>query len=152
MNNRIFKTTKELTPFIQEMINKDKQVNLTVTGNSMFPLFSHLRDSVTVKKINEYKKYDIILYVRNNGDLVLHRIVKVKNNEFYLCGDNQTLIEYPIYPNQVIGKVVSFTRKGKVYDFNSFLSMFYARFWVLSLKIRKPLLIFALKIWRIIKK
>ena len=152
MNNRIFKTTKELTPFIQEMINKDKQVNLTVTGNSMFPLFAHLRDSVTVKKFNEYKKYDIILYVRNNGDLVLHRIVKVKNNEFYLCGDNQTLIEYPIYPNQVIGKVVSFTRKGKVYDFNSFLSMFYARFWVLSLKIRKPLLIFALKIWRIIKK
>ncbi len=152
MNNRIFKTTKELTPFIQEMINKDKQVNLTVTGNSMFPLFSHLRDSVTVKKFNEYKKYDIILYIRNNGDLVLHRIVKVKNNEFYLCGDNQTLIEYPIYPNQVIGKVVSFTRKGKVYDFNSFLSMFYARFWVLSLKIRKPLLIFALKIWRIIKK
>lgn len=152
MNNRIFKTTKELTPFIKEMISKDKQVNLTVTGNSMFPLFSHLRDSVTVKKFNEYKKYDIILYVRNNGDLVLHRIVKVKNNEFYLCGDNQTLIEYPIYPEQVIGKVVSFTRKGKVYDFNSFLSMLYARFWVLSLKIRRPLLRFALKIWRIIKK
>lgn len=152
MNNRIFKTTKELTPFIKEMIDKDKQVNLTVTGNSMFPLFSHLRDSVTVKKFNEYKKYDIILYVRKNEDLVLHRIVKVKNNEFYLCGDNQTLVEYPIYPEQVIGKVISFTRKGKVYLFNSFFSMLYARFWVMCLKIRRPLLKLALKIWRIIKK
>lgn len=152
MNNRIFKTTKELTPFIKEMINNDKQVNLTVTGNSMFPLFSHLRDSVTVKKFSEYKKYDIILYLRNNGDLVLHRIVKVKNNEFYLCGDNQTLVEYPIYPDQVIAKVISFTRKGRVYDFNSFASMLYARMWVLFLKIRRPVLRFALKIWRIIKK
>ena len=60
MNNRIFKPTRELAPFICEMINNGKSVQLTVTGNSMFPLFAHLRDSVVVKKAPYYKKYDII--------------------------------------------------------------------------------------------
>lgn len=151
MNNRIFKTTKELAPFIKEMVDKEKQVQLTVTGNSMFPLFSHLRDSVVVKKTDDYKKYDIILYLRTNGDLILHRIVKVKDGVFYLCGDNQMVIEYPIFKEQVIGKVVAFTRKGREFQFDGFISRIYARFWCLNLKFRKHILRFALKIWRIIK-
>lgn len=151
MNNRIFKTTKELTPFIKKMVDEEKQVQLTVTGNSMFPLFSHLRDSVVVKKADEYKKYDIILYVRNNGDLILHRIVKVKDGVFYLCGDNQTVIEHPIYKEQVIGKVVAFTRKDKEFQFESFISTVYAKIWCICIGFRKPVLRLALKIWRIIK-
>ena len=151
MNNRNFKNKKKIAHFIKEMVDKEKQVQLTVTGNSMFPLFAHLRDSVVVKKAPYYKKYDIILYLRVNGDLVLHRIVKVKNKEFFLCGDNQTEIEYPIYENQVIGKVVSFTRKGKTVDIDSFISKVYAFIWCLILKIRRPVLKLAIKVWRIIK-
>ena len=152
MNNRIFKPTRELTPFIKEMVQNEKKVQITVTGNSMFPLFSHLRDSVVIEGANEYRKYDIILYVRKNGDLILHRIVKVKNNEFYLCGDNQTVVEYPIYKEQVIGKVISFTRKGKQIEFDSFFSKAYSVFWCMNIKMRKYLLKLALYIWRNIKK
>ena len=152
MNNRIFKTTRELSPFIKEMVDKEKQVQLTVTGNSMFPLFAHLRDSVVVKKSDKYKKYDIILYLRTNGDLILHRIVKVKNKEFYLCGDNQTIIEYPIYEEQIIGKVVSFTRKGKDINMNNLFNKIYERLWCLVLKKRITILKFLLKMWRVIKK
>ena len=152
MNNRIFKPTRELTPFIKEMVEKDKKVQITVTGNSMFPLFSHLRDSVVIEKSSEYKKYDIILYVRKSGDLILHRIVNVKDGVFYLCGDNQTVIEYPIYPEQVIGKVVSFTRKEKQINFDSFVSKVYSYFWCLNIKMRKKILKVALGIWRKIKR
>lgn len=148
VNNRIFKTTKELTPFITEMINKEKSVQLTVTGNSMFPLFAHLRDSVVVRKSEQYKKYDIILYVRTNGDLILHRIVDVKDGVFYLCGDNQTLIEYPIYKEQVIGKVVSFTRKNKNSKINSFFPFIYSRLWCFNINLRPKVLRFLVKIWR----
>ena len=151
MNNRIFKPTRELTPFIKEMIQNNKKVQLTVTGNSMFPLFAHLRDSVTVQGFDEYKKYDIILYVRKSGDLILHRIVKKHNDVFYLCGDNQTVIEYPIYKDQIIGKVVSFNRKGKDFEITNFLYQVYTFLWCLIIKIRKPVLRFALKIWGVIK-
>lgn len=152
MNNRIFKPTRELTPFIKEMIQNNKKVQLTVTGNSMFPLFVHLRDSVTVKRCENYKKYDIILYVRENGDLILHRIVKSKKDVFYLCGDNQTVIEYPIYKDQIIGKVISFNRKGKNFTIKNLIYDFYTFFWCINVKIRKPVLRFALKIWGVIKK
>ncbi|MBE7020288.1 MAG: helix-turn-helix transcriptional regulator [Ruminococcaceae bacterium] len=151
MNNRIFKPTRELIPFITEMIRNNKKVQLTVTGNSMFPLLTHLRDSVTVKGSDNYKKYDIILYVRNNGDLILHRIVKVKKGIYYLCGDNQTVIEYPIYKDQIIGKVVSVKRKDKDFDINNIIYCLYSFFWCLNVKIRKPALRIALKIWGVIK-
>ena len=152
MNNRIFKPTRELTPFIKEMVEKEKKVQITVTGNSMFPLFSHLRDSVVIEKFTEYKKYDIILYVRTNGDLILHRIVDVKDGVFYLCGDNQTVIEYPIYKEQIIGKVVSFTRKGKQIKFDSYSSKLYSFLWCLNIKMRRKVLNLALSIWRKIKR
>ncbi|MBE7029041.1 MAG: hypothetical protein E7405_02190 [Ruminococcaceae bacterium] len=152
MNNRIYKTTKELTPFIKEMLENNKSVQLTVTGNSMFPLFKHLRDTVTVKKTDDYKKYDIILYLRKNGELVLHRVVKVKDEVFYLCGDNQILIEYPIYKDQIMGKVTSFVRKGKSIKADSFISKFYAVFWCFLLKVRKPVIKALLKIWGFIKR
>ena len=152
MNNKIYKSTEELTPFIIDMISKGKSVKLTVTGNSMFPLFCHEREIVEIRKCPVYRKYDIILYVRKSGELVLHRIVKVKDDVFHLCGDNQLVVEYPIYEDQIIGKVVSFNRKGKEYAFDSFFSKAYARIWCLSLKLRKPLMKLIFKIYRMKNK
>ncbi len=151
MNNRIFKPTRELTPFIKEMIQNNRRVQLTVTGNSMFPLLSHLRDSVTIEGCEDYKKYDIILYVRKNGDLILHRIVKRKKDVFFLCGDNQTVIEYPIYKEQIIGKVVSMKRKEKNFTTKNVFYGLYSFLWCINMKIRKPVLRFALKIWGVVK-
>ena len=64
MNNKIYKSTEELTPFIMEMISKGKSVKLTVTGNSMFPLFCHEREIVEIRKCPVYRKYDIITVSR----------------------------------------------------------------------------------------
>ena len=148
MNNFILKTTEDLTPFIQEVIGKGQSLKITVTGNSMFPLFSHMRDTVTLKQASHYKKYDIILYQRSNGELVLHRIVKKKGEVFFLCGDNQTMQEHPIYPDQVIARVTEFTRKGKNRSVSHALYRLYSFFWCLNLPLRKPVLLFALKLRR----
>ncbi len=152
MNNRIYKSTKELTPFIIDMIGKGKSVKLTVTGNSMFPLFCNEREIVEIQKCPVYRKYDIILYVRTTGDLVLHRVVKKKDGIFYLCGDNQLVVEHPIYEDQIIGKVVSFNRKGKEYDFDSFLSKAYAFIWCFNIKLRKPLMKVIFMLYRLKNK
>ena len=151
MNNKIYKSTEELSPFISEVISSGKSIKLTVTGNSMFPLFTHERDTVEIRKSPVYRKYDIILYTRSSGELVLHRIVKKKKDFYCLCGDNQLVCEYPIYENQIIGKVVGFTRKGKQVSEDNFFNRLYSRFWCLSIKLRKPVLRTALKIWSKIK-
>ena len=152
MNNKVYKSTNELTPFISEVINNGKSVKLTVTGNSMFPLFTHERDIVEIKKSPVYRKRDVILYVRTTGDLVLHRIVKKKEGVFYLCGDNQTAVEFPIYEDQIIGKLISYERKGKASDCDSFLYRIYSFLWCVSIKLRKPVLRTMLKVWELLKQ
>lgn len=151
MNNKIFKTTRELTPFILDMIKRGKSVNITVTGNSMFPLFADTRDTALIAESDKYKKLDIILYLRDNGDLILHRIVKKKNETYYLCGDNQITVEYPIYDKQIIGKVISFVRKGKNVRTSNLFYILYSYFWCLNLNLRKPLMKYALKARGLIK-
>ena len=48
----------------------------------MFPLLKDNRDSFKLEKItSKPKKKDIVLYKRDNGQYVLHRIIKEKDNE-----------------------------------------------------------------------
>jgi hypothetical protein len=42
------------------------------------------------------KKYDVIFYRRENGQYVLHRIIKIKKDGYVCRGDNQTAKEYPV--------------------------------------------------------
>ena len=51
------------------------------------------------------KKRDIILYKRDSGQYVLHRIVKVKDNTFTLVGDNQHELEHGIRLDQILAIV-----------------------------------------------
>ena len=121
----------DITPVIGELIKSGTDVCITVTGNSMFPMISSRRDSVVITKAPDVlKKYDIPLVRRENGDYVLHRIVKVKKDEYYLNGDNQYFVEKGIKNSQVIGVVSSFTRKGRNIKCDDFCYMMYSRFWV----------------------
>ena len=121
----------DITPVIEELIKSGADVRLTVTGNSMFPMITSLRDSVVITKApDRLKKYDIPLVKRNNGDYVLHRIVKVKNGEYHLNGDNQYFVEKGICHSQVAGVVKSFTRRGREIDCDRFTYKLYSRFWV----------------------
>lgn len=127
----------EIAPVIKEVVDGGGNFTLGVTGISMCPLFWENRDSVILSKPDKIKKFDIILYKRSNGHFVLHRIVKIKNNIYSLCGDNQNVIEYPIYPEQVIAKVIGFIRKGKVYKTSDFIYKLYVFIWGHTLKCRK---------------
>ena len=144
----------EIVPVIEEVVAGGGTFTLCVTGNSMGPLFWEERDCVILSKPEKIKKYDIILYKRNNGHYVLHRIVKIKNNIYSLCGDNQNAIEYPIYPSQVIAKATGFIRKNKTYKTSSLLYRLYVFIWCHTLKIRKFMMrlyfFFAARIKRIL--
>lgn len=105
---------EKLEPAIREVVGAGGTVRLTVTGQSMFPTLIENRDSVVLVKPSKLKKGDIVLYQRQNGAYVLHRIVKIKNDEFYLCGDNQTAIEFPIYERQIFAVVSAIARKDKI--------------------------------------
>ncbi len=146
------KHIRDISPVIEECLNLGKQVRLTVIGTSMFPLLGHLRDSAILEKQTSYEKYDVIFYRRKDGACVLHRIIGVKNGAFVLCGDYQTEPEYPIYPEQVLGKMVQFLRKGKQCSADSFGLRCYSVLWCAVRPLRPKLLRLAIKLRGWLKK
>ena len=87
----------------------------------MLPFLRPEVDSVSlIKPINPLKKNDIILYKRDNGAYVLHRIVGISDDgSFILCGDNQYIKEYGIHKESVIAIVNRVFRKEKEISFKS---------------------------------
>ncbi len=120
---------KILEPSIREIVDAGGCVKLTVTGKSMLPTLVEKRDSVILVKPDKLKKTDIVLYQRTNGDYVLHRIVKIGKDGLHMCGDNQTAIEFPILPKQVIAVVSAIVRKGKMIEKSNLGYKISAKIW-----------------------
>ncbi len=105
----------DLCPVMEETLKAGGLVSLTSTGTSMLPMLKHQRDIVILEQITSpLHVNDVVLYRRESGQFVLHRIVGMESNSDYvLCGDNQFIQEHHIARQQIIGRLQSFTRKGR---------------------------------------
>lgn len=117
-------------PIMKETLDNDGKVTFTPRGISMLPMLRSNMDTVTLEKpVFPLKKYDLPLYIRDNGNYVLHRVVKVKKNGYVMRGDNQLINESGIKESQIIGIVTDFTRKGKQYSVNNLGYRIYCVLW-----------------------
>ena len=84
-------------------------------GDSMLPLIRQSRDLVLISRKPEgrLKKYDVPLYMRDSGQYVLHRILKVRRDDYVLCGDNRWQRETGISDRHIIGVLTAVIRDGK---------------------------------------
>lgn len=130
----------DVMPAIREKLEADGEVSFTVSGTSMQPMVYNRKDTVTIKKARlPLKKYEIPFYQRDNGQFVLHRVVKVQRDGNYTCrGDNQSFNEPDVRNDQIIGVLTSFERKGKkVLVDKSFKYKLYCRLWMLMRPYRR---------------
>jgi len=97
----------------KEMQEKGQYMSQT-RGLSMHPMLRHHKDVVVIVPVTRpLKKYDIPLYMTTyKDDLVLHRILKVRENDYVIRGDNTYFYEY-IPKENVIGVLKEFYRDGK---------------------------------------
>lgn len=106
---------EKLIPIIEATI-KDKGVfPLTVTGTSMTPTLYSDRDVVYLVSVNDKppKKYDIVLFKRTDGTVLLHRIIKIlPNNLLLINGDSQNWTE-EIEASQIIAITKGYKRNNK---------------------------------------
>ena len=108
-----------MTKKFEDIINEQGQLVYTNVGDSMYPLIKP-RDLLVIKKVTaQLKKNDIPLYKRDSGQYVLHRIVKIKNGEYYICGDNRAFIERGITDRHIIGVLTDIVREGRTIPVNS---------------------------------
>ena len=122
-------------------------------GVSMWPLLYNQRDTIiVVKNKDRLKKYDIALFERKNGQLVMHRVTEVHDGYYYIVGDNCISGE-KVSDDMVLGVLEGFWRNGKKYVDcrNGKAQMLYAKIWVAFAPLR-PLLLKAENLGRRIKR
>lgn len=125
-----------LIPPLLELLEDTPSVPLTITGDSMTPFLSHGRDMVFLSKITRPpQKGDMILYRRDNGNYVLHRVYKA-GSTYTMVGDAQTLLEKGIRPEQMLAIVTEVNRKGKMLKKGSFWWDFFEKIWIRMVPVR----------------
>ena len=82
--------TQEYMEMIRALLEDGQEVSMIVTGNSMRPFLKHGRDKICMKKTDrKLRKGDIVFYRRENGQYVMHRILKCGDQSYTLLGDGQ---------------------------------------------------------------
>lgn len=139
MEKKTFHTWLDnLSPIFLTMLSENVNFTLGVTGTSMLPMLKPGRDQVELTNCRQwnFKKGDIPLCRRPNGQYVLHRIVRVRQSGYYLCGDNQAFVEKNITRGNIIAVVNRFRWNGKWHDCGELGYQIYWRLRVFLLPVR----------------
>lgn len=126
----------EAMPDIKAELAAGRSVGVYPRGVSMMPMIRQGRDAVELSPLPEQlEKYDLPLYQRDDGQYVLHRIVKA--GKTYTCmGDNQFKPEHSVRMDQMIAVTTALLRDGKRIDVACWQYRFYCRFWHFTRPVR----------------
>jgi signal peptidase I len=114
----------------EEQLAKTGKLIYTNKGDSMMPLIKQDRDLLIIEPVHgRLKKYDVPLYKRDNGQYVLHRILKVREQDYVICGDNRWSKEYGITDKHIIGVLTAVVRDGKEISVNDRKYKLYVHLW-----------------------
>lgn len=98
----------------EEILEKEGWLIYTNVGDSMLPMIRQGRDLLVIRRqTGRLKKYDVPLYRRDSGQYVLHRILKVRENDYVICGDNRWHRETGITDRHILGVLTAIIRDGK---------------------------------------
>lgn len=139
---------------ILPLLEEGQAIEIHPYGFSMYPLITSPSDSVIVCPVEAetLKTGDILLYRRESGLLVLHRICRIKKDGFYFTGDNQTEIEGPLQAQQLLAKVTHIRRKGHTFSIKHPIYRVCSRIWLILRPVR-PLISRPIgKIWRTLQR
>lgn len=130
--------TYEYVSALRELTEQGNEVSLIISGNSMAPFMRHQRDSICFAKPKRpLKKGDMVFYQRDNGQFIMHRIVKVTPQGYNITGDAQSEIEQNVREDQIFAVVTKVCRKGKWIGPGDFWWEFYEKVWVNIIPLRR---------------
>ncbi len=144
----------DVSESVEKLIADGAVVPLYVSGSSMNPFLISRRDIVYLRAMHasDLKKGKIVLFKRNNGGLVLHRIKKVlPDGNLLMNGDAQTWSEIAD-KNQIVAVVSEIERKGKRKPVDSFNWTLINIVWSLAVPFRPIIMRLWFKIRRIKNK
>ena len=132
--------TREYVSVLQELTEEGRTVSLLISGNSMLPFLVHERDYIFFRKPeNGLKKGDMVFFRRDTGEYVMHRICKVKDDQYFIVGDAQNVIEGPVRRDQIFAKIIRVERKGRQIGPGNFWWEFFEHIWINLIPFRRML-------------
>ncbi len=119
------------------LLEDAEAVPLVISGGSMIPFLVHRRDTVYLSKADRpLKRGDMVLYQRDNGRYVLHRVLRADGDAFTMIGDAQTQPESGIRRDQIRAVVTAVRRKDKLLKKGNFWWDFFEKVWIRLVPIR----------------
>ena len=126
------KQTPEGAEALEDYLREHGSVLYWNRGGSMRPLIRQDRDHFLIEAAGEGRRKlnDIVLYKRTNGKLVLHRIRRIRENDYGLRGDNTYVMEYGITDAQILGVMTALSRDdGPLRPVTALRYRLYVWFW-----------------------
>ncbi|MBR3158554.1 MAG: hypothetical protein IKF14_05555 [Atopobiaceae bacterium] len=126
----------------EQMLEERGYIVYTTTGCSMQPLLRQRRDIVEIRPRHSgrYAKHDVVLY-RLGGNYILHRVLRVREQDYIIAGDNNTFLDPPVSDEQVLGRMTRVIRSGKSINVDEDLPYsLYVRLWCAPWPVRMALL------------
>lgn len=145
---KIHFSNTEILPEVVRLMDEGHTVTINLRGFSMRPFLENDRDKALLTKAKDIRKGDVVLAEITPGHYVLHRIIKVEDNNVILRGDGNILEEH-CRKEDIKGFAIGFYRKGqkKIDKTNSFKWLLYSWLWTFLYPIRRYLLAVYRRIW-----
>ena len=123
----------------REYLEEHGELTFSNVGVSMLPMLKQGRDLFTLARKTEDRchKYDVVLYLSSGGDYVLHRVVKVRECDYVILGDNCLNKEYGITDEDILGVLTRFVHRGKEYSVEHRGYRLYAAVWYTIYPLRR---------------
>ena len=130
--------TYEYVSMLKGLVEEGKEVNMIIAGSSMSPFLCHQRDTIWFKAPDsDLKAGDMVFYLRDNNQYVMHRICKVNSSGTYdIIGDAQTQIEHNVRRDQIFARITQVQRKGRILRPGNFWWGFFAKVWIHIIPLR----------------
>lgn len=121
----------------------------TTVGRSMRPFLRSGEDLFRIEAASgqRCRQFDVVLYRRDNGRYVLHRIVKVHPDCYTLCGDNTWQLERGIRDDQILGTLTAVIRRGETIDVSHWRYRLLVRLWWMLYPPRAAFICLRGKMW-----
>ena len=115
----------------EEQLRLHGRLIYTNVGDSMMPLLRENRDLMVIERKGpgRRKKYEAILYRRPDGKHVMHRILKVREHDYILCGDNRWQRETGVQDDWILGVLTAVIRDGKEFSVTDWRYRLYVHLW-----------------------
>ena len=136
---RLHKTvdTEALLETYRTLLQETECLPLVISGSSMVPFLVDGRDTVFLTKVDRpIVKGDMVLYKRDCGRYILHRVCRVYPDRFDIVGDAQTQIEKNVRRDQICALVCRAERKGKTEKPGTFWWDFFEKIWIRMIALR----------------